>query len=578
MFEIDVCYKFIFESMLEDDVLGYIANKVYEYTHAGIFFVSESGEILAYACSGKDQSMRSIIEGHVTLEDYPYFFEEVSPNGEFQTVAAVKDKKKNIGYIIIHYSNEEFWTFFEELGTILTETARQYFEEKQKNTYLNLSLKDYIIGWMIFEGQHFVESEQSHTLKGNYLMALFTDDFSDMAVEAAKLGRIWEHFYLYEEKHFLTVVLYQVSEKNAQKIYQMAQKENLNCYMSETFEDINDCRTKRDLLKQMERIPKICDVRGVKREKDWYLQGIFSYTLPLIEEAGLSDYSILNLIKEDEKNHTELYDTVDAQRIVHECLDGVWIEAVILDDQRKIQVQELADILAKSFSMYQKNRKNTGNNQKRQPDYLWILATDTSLAARLAGKIEETKEFSSVVEKQKDNSILITNIRGKEDRALLIRLCKEFIYDCDGKILIGNGVKAEQNLSENKRLQQEVFELARNRAPGKHLYLIEQYYHELAISYISRKVGENGFKLKELEQIRCEDEETGRNLYETLYWYLRMKRNVSQTAAKLKIHRNTLLPRLTRLNDMLDLDNRDGAECEKLLVAMEIDRMKNSDE
>lgn len=39
MFEIDVCYKFIFESMLEDDVLGYIANKVYEYTHAGIFFV-----------------------------------------------------------------------------------------------------------------------------------------------------------------------------------------------------------------------------------------------------------------------------------------------------------------------------------------------------------------------------------------------------------------------------------------------------------------------------------------------------------------------------------------------------------
>ena len=40
--------------------------------------------------------MRSVIEGHVTLEDYPYFFEEVSPNGEFQTVAAVKDKKKNI--------------------------------------------------------------------------------------------------------------------------------------------------------------------------------------------------------------------------------------------------------------------------------------------------------------------------------------------------------------------------------------------------------------------------------------------------------------------------------------------------
>lgn len=249
MFEIDVCYKFIFESMLEDDVLGYIANKVYEYTHAGIFFVSESGEILAYACSGKDQSMRSIIEGHVTLEDYPYFFEEVSPNGEFQTVAAVKDKKKNIGYIIIHYSNEE--------------------------------------------------------------------------------------------KHSLTVVLYQVSEKNAQKIYQMAQKENLNCYMSETFEDINDCRTKRDLLKQMERIPKICDVRGVKREKDWYLQGIFSYTLPLIEEAGLSDYSILNLIKEDEKNHTELYDTLKMYLL---CENNVTMAAEKLHVHRNTLVYRLKQI------------------------------------------------------------------------------------------------------------------------------------------------------------------------------------------------------------------------------------------
>ncbi len=104
-------------------------------------------------------------------------------------------------------------------------------------------------------------------------MALFTDDFSDMAVEAAKLGRIWEHFYLYEEKHSLTVVLYQVSDQTAKKIYQMVQKENLNCYMSETFEDINDCRTKRDLLKQMERIPKICDVRGLKEKRT----GIFRY-------------------------------------------------------------------------------------------------------------------------------------------------------------------------------------------------------------------------------------------------------------------------------------------------------------
>lgn len=296
------------------------------------------------------------------------------------------------------------------------------------------------------------------------------------------------------------------------------------------------------------------------------LENVWKYTGVPVRFSG-KDQEVLYEVGKEQV-------TADAQRTVLECSDDVQIEAVILDDQRKMQVQELADILVKSFVMYQKNRKNTGGKLKHQPDYLWILTTDITLAGGLAGMLSGVDEFSPVVEKQKDSSILITNIHGKEERDMLIRLCREYIYDCDGKILIGNGVKTERNLKENKRLQQDVFIIAQNAAPGKQIYLIEEYYHELAISYISQKVGENGFKLKELEQIRHEDQETGKNLYETLYWYLRMKRNVSQTAAKLKIHRNTLLPRLTRLNDVLDLDNRDGEECEKLLIAMEIERMK----
>lgn len=311
-------------------------------------------------------------------------------------------------------------------------------------------------------------------------------------------------------------------------------------------------------------------VSGISGGKSFeeILENVWEYTGVPVRILGRNQEALYEVGKEQV--------TVDAPRMIHECSDGSRIEAVVLDDQRKMQVQELTDILAKSFIMYQKNKKNV-RGQKHRPDYLWVLATDVSLAARLATQLSENDGFSPDVEKQKDNSILITNIHGKEERDVLIQLCKEYIYDCDGKILIGNGVKDEHSLIENKRLQQEVFKLARDRAPGKHVYLIEEYYHELAISYISQRVGENGFKLKELELIRQEDSETGRNLYETLYWYLRMKRNVSQTAAKLKIHRNTLLPRLTRLNDMLDLDNRDGAECEKLLIAMEIERMKKSD-
>ena len=54
-----------------------------------------------------------------------------------------------------------------------------------------------------------------------------------------------------------------------------------------------------------------------------------------------------------------------------------------------------------------------------------------------------------------------------------------------------------------------------------------------------------------------------------------MKRNVAQTAARLRIHRNTLLPRIARINEMLDLDEKDGMECERILLAMEIEKLKN---
>ena len=104
---------------------------------------------------------------------------------------------------------------------------------------------------------------------------------------------------------------------------------------------------------------------------------------------------------------------------------------------------------------------------------------------------------------------------------------------------------------------------------------MEDYYHELAISYISRQMGDEKPYLEELEKIRKEDQETGKELYETLYWYLRMKRNVAQTAVCMKLHRNTLLPRLTRINEIMDLDAKDGMECGRLLLAMEIERAQN---
>ena len=49
MYEIDVCYKIIFEAMLEENALEKIADRISKYTAAEVIFVSGSGKILAYS-------------------------------------------------------------------------------------------------------------------------------------------------------------------------------------------------------------------------------------------------------------------------------------------------------------------------------------------------------------------------------------------------------------------------------------------------------------------------------------------------------------------------------------------------
>lgn len=74
MYNIDVCYKFIFGSMFEEMVLDDIAQKVHEYAKAGVFFVSGSGELLAYFCGEEEKEQYSLKNGCLTFEDYEKFF------------------------------------------------------------------------------------------------------------------------------------------------------------------------------------------------------------------------------------------------------------------------------------------------------------------------------------------------------------------------------------------------------------------------------------------------------------------------------------------------------------------------
>lgn len=254
---------------------------------------------------------------------------------------------------------------------------------------------------------------------------------------------------------------------------------------------------------------------------------------------------------------------------------GGAVMAIAPENLRKEEIEELLEILVKSYYMKMQSRKT---EEKEIPDFLWIVGENPDDMLRIADGLKEEKENLQNIKIHYHNGkeLFLSGVQGTRMRDYVTDRCRHYMKDEDGKVLIGNGFSELDKKEENRKLQQYVLKLALGKSSRENVLLVENYYHELAISYISNSLGKEPLYLDELERIKEEDCEKGKDLYETLYWYLRMKKNVTQTAAKMKIHRNTLLPRIARINELLELDEKDGMECERILMTMEIEKKKNS--
>lgn len=306
MYEMEVCYKIIFEALLEEAALQKIADKIYKYTSAKIIFVSEFGKILAHSCVCEEWEWESIRKKHITFSDYQKFQEKDRQQQKNCCIEMVYIQKKVAGYIVILYEEKENKLFFEELGKIVMLALGHYFEEERKHYFLSPTLKHSIIAWSLFSG---CELEgKIEELHGQYIEVLF------LKTEIAKqdslwIGKIWKTYYVYENKDDIVILFYGLDSKKVEVVYKKISEKKFPCYVSECFAELRLCSWKYKLLKRMAMIPEESNF-SVKWEKEWSVQGLYTYTLPLFEKAGLSDYRVLRLIAEDEKNNTDLYHTL----------------------------------------------------------------------------------------------------------------------------------------------------------------------------------------------------------------------------------------------------------------------------
>lgn len=309
MYEIDVCYKLIFEAITEDSALSKIAEKINKYTNAKVIFVSGSGKILAYSHACEMDQTESIRQGHITITD----FENFAGNQQSEKINVITEpvevSKKFGGYVIILYKEKECQAFFKELVKVIAQAVKSDFEEELKGYMLNQTLRNSVIAWELLYGDVKEISKTEEKTSPQY-MELFILKEDVQEKEVMWIESIPELYCVYEDETRILALFSNLNSKTAADIYKKVKEKKIPCSISEPFSELKWCGSKYRLLQRMALVSGIENDPVMKREKEWSIQGLYTYTLPLFDAAGLSDYRIRRLLREDAENNTDLYYTL----------------------------------------------------------------------------------------------------------------------------------------------------------------------------------------------------------------------------------------------------------------------------
>lgn len=309
MYEIDVCYKIIFEAMLEKPALKSIAEKINEYTGAKIIFVSGSGKILAYSHTFEQDSSESVKWSHVTFSEYEKFRQREAAGAYQIAVKPVEIPGRPDGYVVVLFSEEEFRQFFEELGSVIGKAVKHYFAEAEKELLVVQPMREALLAWSLFHGKTEGIRKTEEIWTGQYIEVLVLK--KDLqGKQALQVKAIWDSYCICEETDRVLIIFYGLRAKNTEEIYRKFTEKGIRCSISEPFEKLDRCAAKYKLLNRMAMVSGLENDPVMKREKEWSVQGLYTYTTPLFKEAGLSDYRLSRLLQEDRENNTDLYYTL----------------------------------------------------------------------------------------------------------------------------------------------------------------------------------------------------------------------------------------------------------------------------
>ena len=144
-----------------------------------------------------------------------------------------------------------------------------------------------------------------------------------------------------------------------------------------------------------------------------------------------------------------------------------------------------------------------------------------------------------------------------ETHAPLLKLLEDF----DAYMMYGNFTGRPKHIPEVFFLTRRVLIIASKLDPEKRIFFYEDYASYGAIdlaaqSYLKSDAAPNAYMLinPNVLALAIYDKEHGDDLKDVLFYYLAGERNVKKTAETMHMHRNTVLNKLKKIEEMTELD------------------------
>lgn len=147
---------------------------------------------------------------------------------------------------------------------------------------------------------------------------------------------------------------------------------------------------------------------------------------------------------------------------------------------------------------------------------------------------------------------------------------------CNVYLGIGDIVTSINGYYTSYKQSLQALNVVKNRLSSKGYALFEELGSYIILHQLDDRMT-TLFMEKQLGQIRAYSEENKVDLWHTLRAYLQYNGNVKRTAEKLYMHRSTLIYRLEKIEELLDIDLSDAEVRFDLMMAFKLFDMKESE-